>query len=463
MTRGPLHNNEPVPSSSQSRVTRIIRANVVSVSFTASLGMVLTLSGCPLKDDYFIDSGHSGAAAGGSASGGAGVTGGESTLSTGGSVSGSGGQGNAGSTGACSSPCSPGRTCVAGTCSGGWVSMAAPPASFVARERPAVVSFNGTLFVFGGRNAGGDVLNSAAIYDLATDTWTLASSDAATPSPRELATAVWTGSDVLVFGGRNAAGSEYYTTGARYDPAADRWTTINKSISPRAAGVGFSVGEEVVFWGGLTTGAEASQYTSRYGLITNTWRLANSQNAPTPMLGVTWGASADSLFIYGGLDGSTRTDAAYRYDLLGDAWSVLPRGPKGRSSAFGAFDGSTFYVWGGRDGNTFLTDGAAYRTTWSALPGGNAPSARCAPPRQQGWAFAVGVGDIAFFGGQDDNGNFLTDGGRYSNASGWSSIPAWPSREDHNFGSAALVSGEVLIWGGVDGNDPTSTGERWAP
>jgi hypothetical protein len=110
-----------------------------------------------------------------------------------------------------------------------------------------------------------------------------------------------------------------------------------------------------------------------------------------------------------------------------------------------------------------LDDGAVYGTAWAAMNSKDAPSARCAPPREQGWAFALGPDNVIFLGGQNDNGDLLTDGGRYSTSAGWSDVPSWPSREEHDFGIAALISGEVLIWGGVDGNNPTTTGERWAP
>jgi N-acetylneuraminic acid mutarotase len=341
--------------------------------------------------------------------------------------------------------------------------MAAPPSSFAARSLPAAAAANGKWFIFGGRDRNGNVLDSAAIYDLATDSWRLLSNDSATPSAREMASAVWVGSQVVVFGGRNASGSEYYLSGALYDPATDRWSTINSSAVARAAGVGVAASNHAIFWGGLTTGATAASGASRYDMSTNSWQPASTQNGPSPMLGVAWALGGDSLFLYGGLDGNTRKDTAFRYDLVSDAWTALARGPKARSSAFGTSDGRSFYVWGGRDGNTFLGDGAIYGMAWAAMSSKDAPSARCAPPREQGWAFALGTDDVVFLGGQNDNGDLLTDGGRYSTSAGWSSVPSWPSREEHDFGVAALISGEVLVWGGIDGNNPTTTGERWAP
>lgn len=341
--------------------------------------------------------------------------------------------------------------------------MAKAPAGFVARERAAFTSFDGKLFIFGGRDADGEVLDSAAIYELATDSWQVIASNAATPSPRELATAVWTGSQVLVFGGRSASGTDYYLSAALYDPTSGAWTRTSSSGVPRAAATGGVSANEVVFWGGLTTGSAAAPGTSRYDRTSDTWRPASAQNGPPGLLGASAAFGAESLFVYGGTDNTTRRDNAYRYDLANDAWEALPRGPKARSSAFGVFDGAAFYAWGGRDASVFMSDGALFDGSWTVMKSANAPSARCAPPRQSGWAFALGTGDVVFLAGQDENGDFLRDGGRYSSGAGWAAIPAWPSGQDHGFGVAALVGQEIVVWAGADGNDPTATGERWAP
>jgi hypothetical protein len=180
-------------------------------------------------------------------------------------------------------------------------------------------------------------------------------------------------------------------------------------------------------------------------------------------LGASAAFGAESLFVYGGLDNSVRRDNAYRYDLANDVWETLPRGPKARSSAFSVFDGADFYVWGGRDGSSFMSDGAVFSSSWTVMKTAGAPSARCAPPRQSGWAFALGASDVVFLAGQAENGDFLHDGGRHSGSAGWTAIPAWPSGEEHSFGVAALVGQEIVVWAGMDGNGPTGTGERWAP
>jgi hypothetical protein len=142
-----------------------------------------------------------------------------------------------------------------------------------------------------------------------------------------------------------------------------------------------------------------------------------------------------------------------------------------RWGSFGVWDGSAFTVWGGRDETTAKNDGqtnSAGRWTAILYQSGGAPTARWAPYRQTGWAFARGAGDLLFVGGQDFSGNCLGDGARYVFGSGttsgsWTPIPRWKLAEDHLWGAAAYVGGALVVWGGRTGVTPSLNGERWAP
>jgi hypothetical protein len=71
------------------------------------------------------------------------------------------------------------------------------------------------MIVWGGYTGPlGDELNSGGKYNPATTGWTMTSmSDA--PSPRSHHTAVWTGTQMIVWGG---LGASYWSTGGRYVP-----------------------------------------------------------------------------------------------------------------------------------------------------------------------------------------------------------------------------------------------------
>jgi hypothetical protein len=62
------------------------------------------------------------------------------------------------------------------------------------------------------------------------DTWTPTSTTNA-PAARDFHTAVWTGSEMIVWGGYNGG---FLNTGGRYDPATDSWTVTSSTNAPTA-------------------------------------------------------------------------------------------------------------------------------------------------------------------------------------------------------------------------------------
>lgn len=70
------------------------------------------------------------------------------------------------------------------------------------------------------------------------------------PSGRTRHTAVWTGTEMLVWGGQ-ISGSDYQTAG-RYDPMSDSWGTTSADGAPSRREVHTAVwtGRSMVVWGG---------------------------------------------------------------------------------------------------------------------------------------------------------------------------------------------------------------------
>ncbi len=81
------------------------------------------------------------------------------------------------------------------------------------------------------------------------DIWT-DTSLANAPSARDQHTAVWTGSEMIIWGGYDGS---YLNTGGRYEPATDSWmatTTIN-APSARRVHTAVWTGSEMIIWGGF--------------------------------------------------------------------------------------------------------------------------------------------------------------------------------------------------------------------
>jgi len=81
------------------------------------------------------------------------------------------------------------------------------------------------------------------------DTWTGTSVTNA-PSGRDVHTAIWTGSEMIVWGGGNSSGA--LNTGGRYNPTTDGWTATSTINAPEARDYHTAVwtGSEMIVWGG---------------------------------------------------------------------------------------------------------------------------------------------------------------------------------------------------------------------
>src|SRR5205814_5328282 len=78
------------------------------------------------------------------------------------------------------------------------------------------------------------------------DTWT---PTPGSPDPRVGHTAVWTGTEMIIWGGSSF---DTFNTGARYNPPTDTWrvTSTASAPTPRAAHTAVWTGSEMVVWGG---------------------------------------------------------------------------------------------------------------------------------------------------------------------------------------------------------------------
>jgi len=422
------------------------------------LPLGLFLSGCPLTDHYQLQEdlgiesaaglGGFGSAGESSAAGGKGVPGG------------------------CSVVCNTKRVCIDNACSGGWVPMAAPPALLVARSKAASVAMGKSVFIWGGVNAEGMALNNGAIYEPVSDSWTYLPPDPGSPSPRIMATAVWTGeasNKVIVFGGTDAAGGMIFKDGAVYDVRENSWSMLPSSpaTGKRSAPFGYWDGTRAVFYGGQNAMLLTVPAADRFDL--KTWSTSTNNGDPGQLGFPAIAFDGSVMYLQGGVIGSTRQDKVFAYTSSTDTWASLPKGPSTRTGAFGAWDGSHFVVWGGQSDEGLLADGKTLSgSEWSDMKAPSTLGARRIGFRRSGWAFQVKPGEVAIVGGQTSisgsSDTLATDGAIYAVQSGqWTAIASWPSGETHEHGVGVWTGEEFVVWGGRTQNVATLTGERWAP
>jgi N-acetylneuraminic acid mutarotase len=153
-----------------------------------------------------------------------------------------------------------------------------------------------------------------AAYDPAADRWRPI---AASPiAGRDDAAAVWSGRELLVWGGTTLTGP-FFADGAAYNPANDRWRTLPRApLTPRGSVGAVWSGRELLIWGGIgLPGADASPLDrvierrtilapeddgAAYDPATDRWR----QLEPVPLLGrgnpvTVW--DGEGMLMWGGL------------------------------------------------------------------------------------------------------------------------------------------------------------------
>src|SRR5439155_14882106 len=127
-------------------------------------------------------------------------------------------------------------------------------------------------------------LNTGGKYNPSTDSWTATSTTSA-PDARENHTAVWTGSQMIIWGGFNGTIGDF-NTGGRYNPDADNWTATSTTGAPvaRASHTAVWSGSQMIVWGGLGSGNILLNTGGRYCVVTpSPTPTPTATSSPTPM------------------------------------------------------------------------------------------------------------------------------------------------------------------------------------
>ncbi len=221
------------------------------------------------------------------------------------------------------------------------------------------------MLVFGGYQAG-EALTRGAAYDPGADAWS-ALSTAGQPSARYDHTAVWTGSEMIVWGGRIGSGSTTgLGNGARYNPATDTWQAVSMTgaPSPRYGHSAVWTGSEMIVWGGSSLGDGA-----RYNPATDTWTPISTTGSPSPRLDHMAVWTGGEMIVWGGW-----TNSGGIYNPASDTWrpTDLACAPSARSKVPAVWSGSRMVLWGPGDGYAFDPVG----NVWQQVSAVNAPSSR---------------------------------------------------------------------------------------
>ena len=238
------------------------------------------------------------------------------------------------------------------------------------------------MIVWGGYNGGTGAftLNDGGRYLPAANSWTPVSTTGA-PGGRADHTAVWTGSEMIVWGGTPDF-SGGLNDGRRYHPAGDRWTSVNTAGAPtaRRSHTALWTGSEMIVWGGGVF-PNSSNEGGRYHPDGNLWTPVSTAGAPDARFHHTAVWTGSEMIVWGGTPDFFRgLNTGGRYHPAGDSWKAVTTvgAPAARTGHTAMWTGSKMIVWGGWDGSSYFNDTFSYtpdcgifEITSVVLSGGN--------------------------------------------------------------------------------------------
>jgi N-acetylneuraminic acid mutarotase len=293
-------------------------------------------------------------------------------------------------------------------------------------------------------------LNDGCSYTPASDSWTAVTTNGA-PTPRQLHTAVWTGSAMIVWGGQDYDGNSL-GDGGLYNPTLNSWTAVTTNGAPvkRVWHTAVWTGTNMIVWGGnngLGGPGTIMNTGGSYNPSSNSWTVVTTNGAPSARQLHTAVWTGSQMIIWGG-DGGINTGGVY--NPSSNSWTTVTTSgaPVGRGYHTAVWTGSEMIVWGGESASGLLNDGGRYNpanNSWIAVTTTGAPG-----PRFFHTAVWTGT-EMIVWGGTSNNGvNVLNDGGRYNPVTGtWTAtsiVGAPPARDSH---TAVWTGSQMLVFGGA--------------
>jgi len=222
----------------------------------------------------------------------------------------------------------------------GWTELQAPPDY---RCCAAVVWTGREVIVWGGNLGFSDV---AAAGGYRFDPFSGESSTVAEApiESRSVPASAWTGQELLVWGGwERGVSLAFFDDGAAYDPASDSWRSLPPAPISARAPLSVWTGTEWILWGTGLRRTERPLDGAAYDPAANAWRTIAP--GPIELTDATAVWTGEEMIVFGAaLHGGNRPETpsaiAAAYDPSSDSWRELPPSPLDTNSNTAAWNGS---------------------------------------------------------------------------------------------------------------------------
>ena len=324
------------------------------------------------------------------------------------------------------------------------------------------------MIVWGGYD--GARTNTGGRYDPTTDSWLLTSTTGDVPSARYDHTAVWadslTNPQMIIWGGFDV---DFTNTGARYNPDTDTWLVTNADAASdvptdRQQHAAVWTGTEMIIWGGFNGSYLNSG--GRYDPINDSWVTTSiAANVPTARQKPVAVWTDTYMVIWGGFDGNDLNTGG-RYDPSSDSWLATDTGmnvPSARQDYSTVWTGTQMIIWGGYD-NDYLNTGGRYDPivdNWTST----STSSNSSPEHRQYFQSTVWTGTEMIVWGGSSSGNGTNNGDRYNPVTdSWLPTSTGANVPLGGWNPTAVWTGtEMIVWGGYVSGSIHNTGGRYDP
>ena len=288
------------------------------------------------------------------------------------------------------------------------------------------------------------------------------------PTERQNYTALWTGSNMLIWGGYFTTPSIVYKNdGGIYNPITENWSNIaNSPLTGRHSHIAIWTGSKMIIWGGESSSGTVNN-GAIYDVASNTWNMMSAVNAPTQRAYCFSVWTGSVMLVWSGINtsGGVYSNDGKIYDPNTDTWTSMStiNAPSGRAGGTGIWTGNKMIVWGGQtSGSNATNTGGIYdlaTNTWVSMT-------TIAPSGLNLYSAIWSGSKMIIFGGSNISGNVSNSCNLYnpmtdtSTTANTTNVPL--AREGH---SAIWTGNKMIVFGGenvssnlTDGGiyDPTS-------
>lgn len=255
------------------------------------------------------------------------------------------------------------------------------------------------------------------------------------------------------------SGSIVIESDSEADPSINQWSPVRcTGLPPRSRSLhaGAVVGDSLYIFGGYDGTTRVNDF-HRFCFKSSRWtQMMSSGASPTARDRHTVLSHDGWFYVFAGYDGINRVNDFWRFDCQGDCWGLVDvlsgQPPTPRHSHSGVENDGSIYVFAGYDGN-YRNDIHQYDVSqrrWSAVPAkGHAPKARY---RTSAVAYK---GQMLVVGGHDgakhlnDFHQFSFDTCEWTVVETCGQVPPPPPRDSH---SATICGDTMYLFGGSTGS-----------